>query len=352
MDPRIKTILEYAVMAPSGDNCQPWKVRVDGLRVDLFNDPDRDGSLYNLNQRASLIAHGAFLENLQLAARSCGLYSNVEMLPDPGNSSHVATATFTAAGVEESELFSAIPSRVTNRERYQPVRISDKQVKQWRDLTAGAGEKIWVSCDQEQIKRLAQLLSLNDRLVFEVPALHQFLFEQIRWTDNEARATADGLDIKTLGLSPIDRIFFRLFKSWTLVSTINRIGFSKIIQFKAKQLVNSSSAVVIITMQGAESVDYIRGGTTWQRLLLQLASEGLHAQPVAGLACLMQSAREGLLDNNVAAQQMTCLSNVREDLLRITGASDSDVILAMFRVGRGPSVTRSLRRPFDVLMIE
>lgn len=352
MDPRIKTILEYAVMAPSGDNCQPWKVCVDGLKVDLFNVPDRDRSLYNLKQRASLIAHGAFLENLQLAARSIGLKGHIELLPDPGNAKHVATVTFSTANAETSELYKAIPLRCTNRERYLPVKISDKQIKQWQDLTTGDGEKIWASCDQGQMRSLARLLSLNDRLVFEVPALHQFLFEQIRWNDEEARTTGDGLDIKTLGLNPIDRIFFRLFKSWALIATINRIGFSKIIQFKAKQLVNSSSAIAIITMQGADSKNYIKGGATWQRLLLQLASEGLHAQPIAGLACLMQSAKEDLLENNVTARQHGCLLHARSDLLRITGANDSDVILAIFRVGQGPHVIRSLRRPFDALMIE
>ena len=70
MDPRIKTVLEYAIMAPSGDNCQPWKFSVEEMHVKLFNDPDRDHSLYNLDQRASLVAHGAFLENLRLAALS------------------------------------------------------------------------------------------------------------------------------------------------------------------------------------------------------------------------------------------------------------------------------------------
>src|SRR5210317_705156 len=125
MDPRIKKILEYAVMAPSGDNCQPWKVCVDGLKVDLFNVPDRDRSLYNLKQRASLIAHGAFLENLQLAARSIGLKNHAELLPDPGNSKHVATVKFSTANAEESELYKAIPLRCTNREKYLPVKISD-----------------------------------------------------------------------------------------------------------------------------------------------------------------------------------------------------------------------------------
>ena len=33
MDELSRTILEYAVMAPSGDNCQPWQLAVDGWQV-------------------------------------------------------------------------------------------------------------------------------------------------------------------------------------------------------------------------------------------------------------------------------------------------------------------------------
>jgi len=351
MDPRIKTVLEYAIMAPSGDNCQPWKFTVDGLRVDLYNDPDQDRSLYNLKQRASLIAHGAFLENIRLSAPSVGLQSRIESLLNPDNEEHIASIYFSEGKKEQTDLFKAIPRRHTNREKYLPVKISDTQIKEWQKLPLRTGEKIWIGCQQKQIRFLADLLSLNDRLVFEVPALHQFLFDQIRWNDDEARNTGDGLDIKTLGLSSMDRLFFNLFKSWALVSIINKIGFSRIIQMKAKQLIKSSSAIAVITMQGAECVDYIKGGEVWQRLLLQFASEGLHAQPIAGLACLMQSVKEGLLDARVKASQKSALLNARSDLLQTMGADDSDVILAMFRVGRGRNVTRSLRRPSDSFII-
>ena len=147
MDPRIKTVLEYAIMAPSGDNCQPWRFAVDGLRVDLFNDPDQDRSLYNLKQRASLIAHGAFLENIRLSAPSVGLQSRIELLLEPDNEEQIATIYFSEGKIEQTDLFKAIPQRHTNREKYLPVKISDTQIKQWQELPLRTGEKTlgWLS---------------------------------------------------------------------------------------------------------------------------------------------------------------------------------------------------------------
>jgi hypothetical protein len=345
MDSRIKTVLEYAVMAPSGDNCQPWKFTVDGLNVDLFNNPDQDRSLYNLKQRASLIAHGALLENIRLAAPSVGLQSQAALLPDPANQKQIASIRFTECKTEQTAHFKAIPQRQTNREKYQPVKISDSQVRQWQSLPDGPGQKITVAHQPSQINHLAKRLSLNDRLVFEIPALHRFLFEQLRWTDEEAQRTGDGLDIKTLGLNAMDRVSFRLLKHWGLVAACNRAGFTSIVQMKARQLIKSSSAVAIVTIPGAQALDYIEGGTLWQRLLLQLSSEGLTAQPIAGLACLMQGAQEGLLGDAVTEIQRACLLNTRKELLTYVGGNDSNVILAMFRIGQGPAVTRALRRP-------
>ena len=65
----------------------------------------------------------------------------------------------------------------------------------------------------------------------------------------------------------------------------------------------------------------------------------------AGLACLMQAAREGLLDKLVSEKHRDLLLNTRSELLTSIEKDDSSVILAMFRIGRGPQVVRALRRP-------
>ena len=346
MDARIETILQYGLMAPSGDNCQPWKFKVNGLCVDLFNAADRDHSLYNLKQRASLIAHGTLLENIRISAPVVGLGSRVELFPNADNIQHVATVEFSERAKENaSPLFAAIAQRHTNREKYQRVKISDSQLEQWQKLPEQTGEKIWVANQRQQIAHLAGLLSLNDRLVFETPALHRFLFEQIRWSDAEAQKSGDGLDIKTLGLNPLDKVAFRFLQHWGAVSALNKVGFSRIVQLKAGQLIKSASAIVMVTIPRAEPIDYVKGGQLWQRLLLQLTSEGLTAQPIAGLACLMQAAVEGLLDDEMTALQQQWLLDTRTELLQIAGLSASTTILALFRVGSAGPVVTALRKP-------
>ncbi len=42
MDSRIKKIIEYAIMVPSGDNCHPWRFAVKNKQLDLYNLPEKD----------------------------------------------------------------------------------------------------------------------------------------------------------------------------------------------------------------------------------------------------------------------------------------------------------------------
>ena len=78
----LREILEAAIRAPSGENCQPWRFVLKGESVELWNRPERDQSLYNWGQRASYMAHGAALENLVLAAGARGFGADVAYFPE------------------------------------------------------------------------------------------------------------------------------------------------------------------------------------------------------------------------------------------------------------------------------
>lgn len=352
MDDQIRNVLENAILAPSGDNCQPWIFRVEKRTLDLFNDPHLDTSLYNIGQRASLIAHGAALENIAIAAQAEGLNAEISLLPDPDNPDHIARIFLNDGLEEKSPLFKAIPLRHTNRERYKSVNISDKQVEAWENMIPRDQGKIWIGHDSEQKEILTDLLSLNDRLVFEVPDLHRFLFEQIRWNDNEVRQTGDGLDIKTLGLNIMDRLSFKFLRHFPLVSFLNHVGFSRIVQMKSKHTLRSASAFAVVSVPGSSQVDYIKGGRIWQRFLLQLALNDLTAQPLAGLACLMQSEKDGLLKKALTAKQKERLRHVRNVLSEMADVPHDHAIVGIFRIGQGEEVVRSLRRPLDTFLLE
>ena len=70
MEP-FKTLISAAVLAPSGDNTQPWRFEIDedASTIKVMVDESRDRSPMNAGQRMSRIACGAAVENMIRTAR-------------------------------------------------------------------------------------------------------------------------------------------------------------------------------------------------------------------------------------------------------------------------------------------
>ena len=350
MDPRIKSTLEYAVMAPSGDNCQPWLFKIKGLHVSLYNDPQKDTSLYNLKQRASLIAHGALIETIKIASPKFGLEPCIDYLPDRENINLIANIQFKECEIQPHPLFKSITERQTNRECYEPTQFTDNQIKTLTNISKNHEGQIKFILDEEKLKKLTTILSYNERLVFEEPNLHKFLFDQIRWTEKEIQETRDGLDINTLGLNSLDKFAFSYLQNWPLVKMLNKFGFSRIVQINSKRTLKTASTFIFITIPDTRDINYIYGGQVWQRLLLHLAREGLTAQPIVGLTCLIQANTEGIKELSITQKHKDLLKKIEFDIEQII-PKKKDPLLGIFRVGKAATTTRALRKKIDDLIL-
>lgn len=348
MDERISQLLQLAVAAPSGDNCQPWRFSLGDGRLQLFNRPDQDTSLYNHAQRASLLAHGALLENLTIAAPGLGLRAEIRLFPDPAAPEHVAEVLFAEGETVKDPLSYWIERRCTNRKKYVPIPLTEFQRQ---ELVAAPGEgvaaQVHLVHEPGEVRVLAALLAKNDRLVFENRNLHAFLFDHLRWSDEEARTTGDGMDIKTLELAPTDRLAFPLLKHWPLVGFLNRLGLPYLIENTALKLLGSSAAIAGVSLPDLEPATLVRGGRAVQRFWLQATALGLSVQPVAGLALLVQRLRSGNNDE-LDETQRALVTEVGAGLDRAFDSAGRSLIMC-FRLGTSaPPSARALRRPVEL----
>jgi hypothetical protein len=346
-DTVIQEILEAGVAAPSGDNCQPWRFEVRGDVIRLFNIPERDVSQYNFRQRASLIAHGAVIENMTISASAHGLRADTSLFPDGAESNLIAEMRLVPVSREVDPLFEAIAVRCTNRRRYRGGELDRLQ----RDTLIAAASpfpearvRIFMGSEQQ---RVAQVIGLNDRLVFENRDLHSFLFDHIRWNDKEAEVERDGMDIRTLELAPPDAIAFKLFKNFGLVRFFNNFGVSRIIGANARKLAMSAAALGIITMPGTDAVNHVICGRAMERVWLESAKQGLAFQLMTGITCLMGRVAAGD-PGTLSLAQETMVRDGRSQLAELLG-SQSEVPMIIFRVGKAdPPTARSVRLPVRI----
>ena len=278
MQDKIQKVLEMAVRAPSGDNCQPWRLVVSPPRVRLYNIPEKDTSLYNFDQKASLIAHGALLENLEIAASAFGLAVSVSLFPETRDPDWIAEVLFSEnQDLASDSLFDSIPGRNTNRRPFdsRPLPAELRQALQQSSEKID-GSKIYLSRDDREKQSLAVQIAQNDRLVFENPHLHRFLFDHIRFNTQEVESSRDGMDMRSFELPLMDRLAFGVLKSWQAVQLINSFGFlSKKLTKQAEKLCLSSSAIAMVTVNGDSASDFVRGGQAMERLWLEATHQGL-----------------------------------------------------------------------------
>lgn len=166
-------IIEAGILAPSGENCQPWKVKQDGKRLYLYIDPTKDTSIYNYQQKGSMVACGAFIENAIVAAKSLGYSAKVD-IDDGSKNNLVATISLGEKGSpQDDNLYQAIFTRATNRKAYKAAEISTEQKKEIIDC--GVGDvKVVTLDDKAVIKKLSTPISLNEQLIFENKHIHDF----------------------------------------------------------------------------------------------------------------------------------------------------------------------------------
>src|SRR4051794_1837037 len=112
----LSTLLQYAVLAPSADNLQPWTFHKNGNTLDIsLQEAKAIPSVGNMKNTAGLVTLGALIENLDIAAQEMGYALNVELFPKGETSPIVASVRFEAREKVPQKLFPFLSSRCSNR---------------------------------------------------------------------------------------------------------------------------------------------------------------------------------------------------------------------------------------------
>lgn len=343
----VRHILEIAVLAPSGDNAQPWRFVVRGGALFLYNMSERDASLYNFRQRGSFLAHGAVLENIVVIAPSFGLVAEATPFPIPGDSDCTARVEFAPTAIREDPLLPFVERRATNRKPYEPRPLLAEHREALLAASQGvSGLTTHLVEERQRVGLLAAAISVSDRLILENRTIHDGIFKSIRWTRAEERTTP-GLYIRTLELVPPQRAMFRLFRHWPIVSALNRLGAARFLASQTAKLYATASAIGVIAIDGDGDVGFLRAGQALQRVWLTATKLGLSLQPITAVAYLGQRVAVGEAEA-LAPYQIELVRRAEARIREVAGI-ERGTIAMIFRVGYsgGPSA-RSSKLPPDI----
>jgi nitroreductase len=344
-------VVNAGILAPSGDNCQPWQIYYNKNRLCIKLIEQKDRSLYNFNNSASLIAIGAMIENMSIVAGSLGFNMSVSLFPEEEKPSVISELSFITAEKKHDHLLEFIGIRSVNRRKYKPLYLSPEEKGELMKVAEEGNAELSL-LENDGKKEVSRILSMNDRVLFENRNLHDFLFEHLRWTREEVEASRDGMSIESLELGGFQSKMFRLFSSWNFVRFMNMFGFSRLVPQESYKLCMSSSALCMLLMDGREPEGFINGGRVFQRLWLTAESLGIALHPMTGLSLLIQ--RMHIADDKgLSNSHLTLLKSLEEGLRKYFPIDDDKSIIMTFRIGHAdPPSDKSLRLPVDQVFVE
>lgn len=278
-------ILKAGILAPSGDNVQPWKFSIQENSISVRLHPEADRSFFNVKQIASIISCGAVVENLRIASTAFGLEGDVSYPDSADNPNLMAKVDFHYKGRDRDTLHGEIWNRCTNRKIYDKRPVPRELLA---DLAAQAapeasGIRPHFLTERSDLKRLSKLVYKVDRIRTEHRPLHEHLVKMIRFSNKDALERRDGFPLKNLEAGLAGEIFLKLTRPWRVMNAMNKVGVARLVALHSAQAILGSSGAALITASGFGLKDFLMGGQVLERLWLLLTRHGVSVEPMTAI---------------------------------------------------------------------
>lgn len=260
--------LQYAILAPSGHNSQPWLFHIKPKALELYADRTRALPVVDPDDRELIISCGAALFHVRLAMRYFGYADEFQLTPDPDNPDLMARVHMAGpweASKAERALFKAIPLRRTNRHRYEEEAVPDSLVA---DLQAAAStEGAWFEViEGDHRLTVADLIAEADHRQM---ADKRFRRELAAWIHPKRHESHDGMPAYAPTVDAVleagGPFVLRTFELSDMQAAVDR------------RIALGSPLLAVLGANGDEVNDWLNTGQALARLLLQACAAGVTA---------------------------------------------------------------------------
>jgi hypothetical protein len=269
---QLQFLLNYAVLAPSGHNTQPWRFTIQNETLELWADLTRALPKVDPHYRELIISCGAALLNLRLAIHHFGYGGDIQRLPDPQQPdllARIRLGDWAEASAEERSLFDAIPHRHTDRHPFEVWDVPESVLKWLQHIALEEGAWLYLVEGEMARSHLLGLVNVADHLQMADPDIRQ---ELATWMHSGSDPRSDGLPAYALGMPPrFD--FLTVVLSWLT----RHFNLGDRIAQQDEKLLRCASAIAILGTNGDTPEDWLKAGQALQKILLRAQSLGIVA---------------------------------------------------------------------------
>jgi hypothetical protein len=311
----LRELVRCATLAANGHNTQPWRFELSPGRISIQPDFSRRTPVVDPDDHHVWVSLGCATENMVIAAAALGKHADVQFGP------HEIRVTLSNGPPVPSPLVNAIFQRQCTRGYYDGRPLSDDVLKDLERAADRIGVRLLLVTERARLEGVIEYVTQANSAQMRDPAFVAELKHWIRFDDSQAVFTGDGLAARSSGNptsppwigGPLFRLFFRE-KSEN--------------ERYAKQL-RSSAAVAVFAGAHSEPASWFDVGRAYEHFALAATTLGVRT------AFINQPIEVPAVRSPFA--EWLGIGSQRPDLL--------------VRLGRGPLLPYSVRRPVAAVMV-
>ncbi|MCX4097149.1 Rv1355c family protein [Nocardia sp. alder85J] len=341
-------VLACAQRAPSGGNVQPWSLRLADGELTVELDPALSVTM-DVGYRGSAVAVGAALYNARVAAAAHGLLGAHRLVTTAGAP---LTATLRFGVGDDPDLAADYPGALLRETNRQPGTGEDLRPGALAELAAAAaaeGGGVRALTGRAEIAAAAELLAESDRIRYLTPLLHEQMFAEMRWPEDDLRT---GIDVRSLELAPDEQAALELSKRSDILAELRAWGAGTALGDYTRDRMASAAAILAVTVEipaptgdtESDLIGYARAGAAVQRLWIAAGRLGLAVQPMSPVFLYARRPSELTAISPDFAATLASLQWRFNDLLGVPEHETMALVLRLSYTAAAASV-RSLRRP-------
>lgn len=261
--------LDYAVLAPSSHNSQPWLFAIGPSGLEMFADRTRALPVVDPEDRELIISCGAALQHLRLTLRHFGHATTVTPFPQPDNPDLVAHVTLGDQIVPtgpEHALFRALPRRRTYRSPFATTPVPDGIQAELLDAADDEGAWLQILSEPTDRDAAADLIAEGDR---QQAASKHFRRELAAWLHGNRTRSKDGIPGYGFGIGTL--------QAAALPLTVRTFDWGNRQAAKDHQIAQGSPLLAILGTSTDTPHDWLACGQALGHVLLCAAAAEIEA---------------------------------------------------------------------------
>jgi hypothetical protein len=305
-----------------------------------------------------MVALGAAIENLVLAAHEKGLEVNIKYLLQNDEDYLVASASFyrTKGAMAETEthlydeLQKGISARKTNRNLEPKTSLSPSALQSLADLAASENNfSLKIITDEPVIQSISDIVASAERIRLLHPRGHSDFVKEVRWTDKENLEKRDGVDLETVDMTASEKAALTIAKDNKPIDFIRRLNKGRAFEKMSRKTLDLAPAVGLLIAENG--VDFIKAGRVLERIWIKANMSGLSVHPVSPCTFLFERLNQNALEG-FTSEMVEELKMLNKHFISIFDLHKDRKAVFLFKLFSGKKdVKPSLRKALGDVLI-